>query len=173
VIEAIRSIGEVALQKDLHVVKALVHDEDLQSDKKKYLVYLDIDLEYLVLNLEIKDVDYEVLNDVLWVGNASGSNDPQDRLTTDHIEYLASQTIPNLYNALHDWKPESSLCNTLKRLKETLFLDLGPKEEVLGGLKDQQYKRYRWVWYISRLGIAGLGGDDATVEIKRFVKNRE
>jgi CRISPR-associated protein Csh1 len=172
VIEAIRTIGEVALQKDLHVVKALVHDEDLPSDKKKYLVYLDIDLESLVLNLEIKDVDYEVLNDVLWVGNASGSNDPQDRLTTDHIEYLASQTIPNLYNALHDWKPESSLCNTLKRLKETLFLDLGPKEEVLGGLKDQQYKRYRWVWDISRLGIAGLGGDDATGEIKEICEEQ-
>jgi len=172
VIEAIKTIGEAALQKDPHIVKALVYDEDLPSDKKKYLVMLDIHLAPLELSLGIRDVDSEVLNDVLWVGNAPGSNDPQDRLTTDNLEYLVSQTIPNLYNALHDWKPESDLCNTLKRLKETLFLDLGPKKEVLGNLKDQQYERYRWVWDISRLGIAGIGGDDATGEIKEICEEQ-
>jgi len=54
----------------------------------------------------------------LWIGNAS-RNSPQNRLTTDNLQYLLSQTIPNLLKGL---PRDRELSSRLSSVKEQFFI---------------------------------------------------
>ena len=159
ILEGVRAIGEAVLERT-PLVEALVDTRLLEQEVQKgkdrgLIVTLDVRLDPPRLNLEMHELDEQILVEVLWVGNASGSNSPQDRLTTDHVKYLASQTVPNLL------KPEAlreggELRAKLETLREAVYLDLGEKADVFpDGGGDQQYERYRWVWDLRKLGVDG------------------
>jgi len=150
-IEGVRTIGEAVLQKQ-PLVDALVREEDVPQGQKRYVVYLNLKLDSPQLDVAVKELDHQVLTEVLWVGNAAASNSPQDRLTTDRIEYIASQTVPNLIRAL----AQGELHNKLEKAYQALYLDLGERSDVFSTGGDQQYPRYRAMWDLSKLGLAKL-----------------
>jgi|GEM_PF-436086 len=156
-LEGIRAIGEAALKRrplvEALIDTRLLERQDQQGGRDRGLVVtLDIHLDPLHLEVGVRDLDERALKDVLWVGNASGSNSPQDRLTTDNPTYLASQTVPNLLDALTD----GDLKVLLQRVKDAIYLDLGEKSELFPeGGGDQQYKRYRRMWNLRKLGLDG------------------
>lgn len=150
-IEGVRVIGEAVLQKQ-PLVDALVREEDVPKGEKRYVVHLNLSVDPPQLRVNVNELDLEVLTGVLWVGNAPGSNSPQDRLTTDHIEYLTSQTLPNLRDALDDCE----LRKKLETLINALYLDLGEKAKVFPKGGDGQYPRYRCMWDLNKLGLAKL-----------------
>lgn len=146
--------------------KEIVRD-NLQPDKFIESLVLEIDKEkegkkqhIVILNIKQKkhgewnlDIDFEEISDVtskkyLWVGNPSGANSPQDRLTTTNIEYLVSQTIPNIMNKLQN----CDLRSKLEKLKKSIYFNLGDKEEISS--TEGQYERYRWIWNLSKLGLS-------------------
>jgi len=152
-LEGIRAIGEAALERR-PLVDALIDTQILEKQGKDrgLVVTLDLHLDPPRLEVDCRDLDEQALRDVLWVGNAAGSNSPQDRLTTDNPTYLASQTVPNLLDAL----PAGELKELLRRIREAVYLDLGEKAEVFPeGGGDQQYKRYRRVWDLQKLKLDG------------------
>jgi len=136
-IEGIRTIGEVVLQRNDCIVDALVQEIDIQN-QKKYAVFIEVCLDPIKLSFDIKEIDINLCNDILWVGNSS-RNKPQDRLTTDTVAYLVSQTIPNLCQTL----PPGGLRSELETLKQTIYLDLGGKYD----------KRYRLVWDLLKFNV--------------------
>ncbi|WP_213698184.1 TIGR02556 family CRISPR-associated protein [Acetomicrobium sp.] len=136
-IEGIRAIGEVVLQRNDCIVDALAQEIDVQN-QKKYAVFIDVCLDPIKLSFDIKEIDINICNDILWVGNSS-RNKPQDRLTTDTVAYLVSQTIPNLCQTL----PPGGLRSELEALKQTIYLDLGGKYD----------KRYRLVWDLLKFDV--------------------
>jgi len=153
-IEGVRIIGQAVLQRNPSLADALVDTQVLEKGSTpRHVIFLDLRVEPPSLEADMKVLDEEVLAEVLWAGNASGSNSPQDRLTTDHIEYLTSQTVPNLCGAL----VEGELHSKLEKLQRGLYLDLGEKVEVFPtGEGDSQYERYRRMWDLPKLGLADL-----------------
>lgn len=162
-LKGIHALGGVALRK-APFAEALVDFELLsQSEKsrkprdKALIVTLDVRLDPPRLGIDLQELSEEALVKVLWVGNAAGSNSPQDRFTTDHPEYLVSQTVPNLLEE-EDCKkafPEGSdLVKKLQILRDSVFIDLGEKSELfLRASSERQYERYRWVWDLLKLGV--------------------
>jgi CRISPR-associated protein Csh1 len=153
-IEGVRIIGQAVLQRNPSVAGALIDTQILEKGSTpRHVIFLDLRVEPPSLEADMRVLDEKVLAEVLWAGNASGSNSPQDRLTTDHVEYLASQTVPNLCRVL----VSGELHGKLEKLQQALYLDLGEKVKVfpLGG-GDSQYERYRRVWDLPRLGLADL-----------------
>lgn len=151
-LEGIRAIGEAAL-KQRPMVDALIDTQILEKQGKDrgLVVTLDLHLGPPRLEVDCRDLDEQALRDVLWVGNAP-RNGEQDRFTTNNVTYLASQTVPNLLDAL----PAGELRELLRRIREAVYLDLGEKAEVFPeGGGDQQYKRYRRVWDLQKLKLDG------------------
>ncbi|MBC7093283.1 hypothetical protein H5T53_04690, partial [Candidatus Bipolaricaulota bacterium] len=152
-IEGVRAIGEAVLQRNPLIVDALVDTQILEkSNTPQHVIFLDLRLEPPSLESDMKVLDEKVLTEVLWARNAPGANSPQDRLTTDHVEYLVSQTIPNLCSAL----AEGELRRRLEELHQVIYLDLGEKVEMFRTGGDSQYERYRWMWDLPKLGLADL-----------------
>lgn len=154
-IEGVCTIGEAALQRQ-PLVDALVEElprkkqEELRKRQKLNVIFLNLKTAPLGLDVGVKDVDkpdHPLLTEILWVGNAP-SNNPQDRVTTDNLEYLISQTGPNLIKRLGQGK----LKDRLHEIDQTLYLDLGDGINVFKGQND----RYQKVWDLNKLGLAKL-----------------
>ena len=149
ILEAVRRLGLAALER-IPFAEALV-DTDVQG---KYIVVLDLHPDPWRLELDVRSVDEKSLAEALWVGNAPGANSPQDRFTTNHPEYLASQTVPNVLTSI----PQGPLKDILYRIFKNAYLDLGEKGEVFPqGEKDPQYQRYRYLWDLPISLIICLG----------------
>jgi len=129
------------------------------KNKKQHLVILkinpkekfELDIDFKVIpddDLERKDI----VRKYLWVGNPPGANSPQDRFTTNNLEYLVSQTLPNLIKLL----PECDLKKKLQNIIENLYFDLG---------FSKGHERYRYVWDLRKFGI-----ELSLEEIKEGVK---
>lgn len=161
-IEGIRTIGEAVLQKNDHIVNALVQEMDVQN-QRQYAVFINVCLDPIELSFDIKEIDVNLCNEILWVGNLRGNN-PQDRLTTDTVTYLTSQTIPNLCQNL----PPGKLRSELETLKQTIYLDLGEKYNVFPqGKRDPLYERYRLVWDLLKFDsvISAMNSSSKPTEI--------
>lgn len=86
----------------------------------------------------LKALSDDRLQYYLWIGNAAG-NKPQNRLTTNILRYLFSQTIPNITGALEIWQEKDSdvqnFENILRTVLERYFerLRSGRKGTVIKG----------------------------------------
>lgn len=151
-IEGVRIIGDAVLQGNRSIVETLIQEEEAPQGQKRYVIFLNLELDPLRLEVDLKPLDHQLLAEVLWVGNAVSSNKDQDRLTTDTVEYLVSQTVPNLLGALS----AGELRQKLEKLHKSIYLDLGEKSEVFARGGDKQYRRYRRMWDLLKLGLANL-----------------
>ncbi len=125
------------------------------------IAVLRLDLASLHFNVEVSELDAEGEKSsarYLWLGNAAGANSDQDRITTDNLGYLLTQTVPNLLRRL---PPETELHAKLDKLVDRLYLDIGEPDEV-GVRGGGAYRRYRRFWDLGRIAI-----DGASVEVAR------
>lgn len=115
------------------------------------IAVLKLDLASLRFEVEVRELDAEGEKSsarYLYLGNASAAND-QDRITTDSLGYLVTQTIPNLLQRI----PQvTKLYLRLKTMFDALYLDLGEPEET-GVRSGGVYRRYRYFWNLERLGL--------------------
>ena len=151
-IEGIKEIGEFSLTKSSSsILEALVQDIPLEGNKTQYLVIINFDLENKKISLDKEEIRKSTPLDYLWIGNPKAGNSPQDRLTTNNLAFLCSQTIPNLIERLN----EGEFKNILSLTKNIFFYDLGKQ---IGS-----QNRYRYV-----LNIEGFGLSAKTMaEVKR------
>src|SRR3712207_262154 len=134
-IESIYQLGRAVLERGggrHKVLESLAENPSTDSEGKSYIAILKLATSGWELDVDLRELGREGDNTVaryLWLGNAPNSNDDQDRLTTDKLTYLVSQTIPNL---LMDGrvKPETQLYKKLRSLKNELYLDLGKPEDL-------------------------------------------
>jgi len=143
-IEALKVIGDVVLQgsKD-DFLDNLIEPVGLKGKDGEpvYIGIIDFGLgsDGDRLDFDIEKMDEETSKKYLWIGNAETANSPQDRLTTNNVDYLLSQTIPNLIGCLQD----GILKNNLIRIRDTFFYDLGEQRGAA--------KRYRFILNLSNL----------------------
>lgn len=110
------------------------------------------DISLRKLGIEVRELGAQSTNSsarYLWLGNAAGAASDQDRITTDNLGYLVTQTVPNLLRRL---PPETTLRRRLQALFDQLYLDLGEPDE-LGVRGGGSYRRYRKFWDLEMLGI--------------------
>jgi hypothetical protein len=101
VLEGIRQIGK-AYQEKLGVEKGFVFSlvqELVRGEEKRYLLEMDFKIQGGYIELAFPEIDSRVGEEYLWVGNCKG-NIPQDRLTTDRLEYLFFDSLVNLNKKL-------------------------------------------------------------------------
>ncbi|MGC8717483.1 MAG: TIGR02556 family CRISPR-associated protein, partial [bacterium] len=122
-LEAVRRIGRSVSSGDRDFVSGLVEYDsiDIEDNKENPLYILVINFNTIedIIELEPKVLDNKRLDEYLWIGNAKG-NLPQDRLTTDGLKYLLSDSLVNLYNELR----ECELKEILKRILNNFFITL-------------------------------------------------
>jgi len=123
-LEAIRGIGRtVRNTSDKDFVLNLVEYDSIDIEDNKgnrlNLLLLNFNLKDQVIEFEPRVLDYNRLEEYLWIGNAKGSL-PQDRLTTNTLKYLLSDSIINLYKGLEDCE----LKLILEDVVRTFFLTL-------------------------------------------------
>lgn len=141
-IEGFWKIGEEIISKKSTVkdiVEHLVLDiDEVRDEQKQYIAILKFNLyeSKIDFDIELKEISKETCKNYLWVGNPPGSNSPQDRLTTNNIKYLVSQTVPNLITKL----PDTELKNLLVKFKNVFY-----------STRETQNRRYRYVWDISKI----------------------
>jgi len=136
------------------------------------IAVLKLDLASLHFSVEVSELDAEGEKSsarYLWLGNAAGANSDQDRITTDNLGYLLTQTVPNL---LQRFSPETDLHAKLDELVNKLYLDLGEPGEV-GLRRGGSYRRYRRFWDLGRLGMDGVSVEAAQDRVREANNARE
>ena len=159
-IEGIKEIGEFSLTKSSSsILEALVQDIPLEGNKTQYLVIINFDLENKKISLDKEEIRNSTSLDYLWIGNPKAGNSPQDRLTTNNLAFLCSQTIPNLIKRLD----EGELKNILSLIKNLFFYDLGKQ---IG-----QQNRYRYVLDVKKFGLSNKSIEQIKKEALEKNKN--
>src|SRR5215213_4876480 len=129
------------------------------------IAVLKLDLASMHFDIEVSELEAEGDKSsarYLWLGNAAGANSDQDRITTDNLSYLLTQTFPNLLQRLPS---ETRLHAKLQELVDKLYLDLGEPDEV-GVRGGGAYRRYRRFWDLGRLGIDGVSVEAAREQVR-------
>src|SRR5215208_225060 len=156
VIESIYQIGRAILEREgggrRTVLESLAYNPPSDKEGISYIAVLKLNTSRWKLDVELRELGREnnTTARYLWLGNAPSSNDDQDRLTTNNLTYLVSQTIPNLLMNGRV-RPETQLYKKLWSLKNELYLDLGKPEDL--GITSRTYRRYRHFWNLQKLGI--------------------
>ncbi|MCL4384797.1 MAG: TIGR02556 family CRISPR-associated protein [Cyanobacteria bacterium] len=159
-IEGIYEIGKLNLKDENDSLTSLIKNIPTQkSEKKQYLLCLDFKTNYKDFKFDIKEIDDNTKNEYIYIGNPKAANDPQDRLTTTRLDYLISQTIPNLINSLN----ECELKNILDNILDNYYIDLG-------NLSGQQ-KRYKYIIDLNKIGIDSEDSNAIINEIKKDNQN--
>ncbi len=142
-----------------------------KKDNPKIAV-LKLDLASLNFDVEVSELEAEGEKSsarYLWLGNAAGANSDQDRITTDNLGYLLTQTVPNLLRRI---PPETELHAKLDELVDKLYLDLGEPEEV-GIRGGGAYRRYRHFWDLRRIAMNGVSVEVARERVREADNARE
>jgi CRISPR-associated protein Csh1 len=159
-IEGIYEIGKLILKDKNDSLASLIKNVPTEKNgRKQYLLYLDFKTNYKDFKFDFKEIDDNTKNEYIYIGNPKAANDPQDRLTTNRLDYLISQTIPNLINALD----ECELKDILKNILGNYYIDLGD----LSG----QQKRYRYIIDLNKIGIEEVNSKKIINEIKENNQN--
>lgn len=167
-IESIYQIGRSALSNS-EGRKMFLESLALEAPRPKKgsptIAVLKLDLASLRFDIEVSELDAEGDKSsarYLWLGNAAGAANDQDRITTDNPSYLLTQTVPNLLRRI---PPETDLYAKLQEFVDKLYLDLGEPDEV--GIKGGgAYRRYRRFWDLTRLGIDGVSLETARERVR-------
>ena len=119
------------------------------AGKERYIIVLDFDTNRDFIEIGLKEISIveeelkekseerklikldevikDYVRDYLWVGNNPG-NIPQDKLTTNNISYLLSESIPNLYKTLGEGNFKSVLKEVINKffikVNSAYFLNL-------------------------------------------------
>lgn len=128
------------------------------------IAVLKLDLASMSFDVEVSELDEEGEKSsarYLWLRNASAAND-QNRITTDNLGYLVTQTIPNILRRIPQ---ETRLYLRLKHLFDSLYLDLGEPQDV-GVSGGSAFRRYRYFWNLECLGLEGVSVETAQEHVR-------
>ncbi|MBC7342917.1 MAG: TIGR02556 family CRISPR-associated protein [Clostridia bacterium] len=142
-LEAMRDLGSIAASgKGADFVTALTQPLAVEKEgKKQYVMILDLDLSAGRVSLVPEEISDSTADKYLWVGNADGSSSPQWYPTTDNLNFLVSQTVPNL---LRKFDATGTLIERVaQELLHRFFYDLGPQSGA--------QNRYRWVLHLGKV----------------------
>lgn len=131
--EGIKQVGEAIFNKE-NVLLNLVKDIKIKDKKDNYLHIIEINFDIKKKKIEIKDygeANKDSSKELLWIGTATGSSSPQWYTTSNQIEYLISQTIPNIIDM-----DIEKLSEDLKMIVEEFYYDMG---EQTGASKKFRY----------------------------------
>jgi len=159
-LEGIYEIGNLILKDSDNSISSLIKNiATKKNGKQQYLICLNFKENYKNFNFDIKEIDENTKDKFIYIGNPKAANDPQDRLTTQNLKYLISQTIPNLINALNDCELKS----ILQKILNNYFIDLG-------NLSGQQ-RRYKYILDLNKIGINNIEINQIINEIKEKDKD--
>ena len=169
-IESIHQLGRAVLERGggrRTVLESLADNPPTDKEGKSYIAILKLDTSSWKLDVDLRELGRESSNTAaryLWLGNAPGANDDQDRLTTNNLAFLVSQTVPNLLREGRV-KSQTSLYKRMERLQSGLYLDLGEPGDL--GIKGGgSYRRYRHFWDLQKLGIKGPSRDELREKVR-------
>lgn len=123
-IEAIREIGGIILQDDSSkILDNLILDIPSEiKGKKQHVVIIDYRIFDKSLDIDFEEIADDTSRKYLWVGNADASRSHQIYFTTNRLDFLLSQTIPNNIQLTAE---NTQLGKLLRLLFKELFIDLG------------------------------------------------
>ncbi len=129
-IESILKIGQSVLESgsggELEFLKAQAETiKGYNAAKKQYIAVLELTTSTKNINVQHREIDDDTPSEFLWLENAPRASF-QDRLTTNNLKYLVSQSIPMLANLL---PKGSELKKCLMYIRRNFFLDLGSDRE--------------------------------------------
>ena len=161
-IESIYQIGRSAQSGSegrKKFLESLALDAPRTKKESPKIGILKLNLTSLHFDIEVSELNEDKRSPAsyLWLGNAAGAASDQDRITTDNLGYLLTQTVPNLLQRI---PPETELHAKLTELVDKIYLDLGEPDEV-GIRGGGAYRRYRRFWDLACLGIEGLSVEAA------------
>lgn len=155
-IEAIREIGKIIIKNDRDISKvidALVEPSgDIKGDK---VIILNINIFEKQLEVDFEDIKEETPKKYLWFGTEPG-NSPQIYFTTDKLEHLITQTIPNIINKL---PKDSELSKLLRIVIKDIFYNLNLSKED------------KYVVNIEKLGLVEKGYLEKLIDKAQKTKN--
>ena len=145
-IEGIKEIGSIIIAEEPNnLLKHLTDKIPIErKGKKQHIVIIEFNTINKKISFDFEETKEDTAEKYLWIGNAEGPNSPQDRFTTNNLDYLISQTIPNLKKVL----PIDELSNLLK----DFYFDTGRQRG--------QEERYRFVLDIDKLDISSRSSED-------------
>jgi CRISPR-associated protein Csh1 len=169
-IESIYQLGRAVLERGggrRTVLESLADNLPTDKEGKSYIAILKLDTSSWKLGVDLRELGREgdsTAARYLWLGNAPGANDDQDRLTTNNLAYLVSQTIPNLLREGRV-KSQSLLFKGMEMLQDELYLDLGEPDDldINGG---RSYRRYRYFWDLQKLGIESPSPEELREKVR-------
>lgn len=174
-IESIYQIGRSALDESegrKMFLESLALEAPHPKKGNPMIAVLRLGLASLHFDIEVSELEAEGEKSsarYLWLGNAAGANSDQDRVTTDNLGYLLTQTVPNLLQRL---SPETELHKKLGELVDKLYLDLGEPDEV-GVRGGGAYRRYRRFWDLGSLGMDNVSVEAARERVREANNARE
>jgi len=111
------------------------------KSRKQHIVIIEFDTARGVIDFDYEEIEEETPRKYLWLGNAKANN-PQDRFTTNNLDYLISQTIPNFGLLI----PGGKLGEIFEKLKDKFYYDVGTREN--------QGEKYRYIWNVEKLKVS-------------------
>ncbi|SES90649.1 TIGR02556 family CRISPR-associated protein [Anaerobranca gottschalkii] len=137
--ESILEIGNI-IYSPSKFIDDLIKRVDVKDKKGNnfYVVQLDFDTRNKKIELIESQIDDETAKELVYVGSADGSSSPQWYTTAASLEYLITQTIPNLIEMEIE-----GISDRLKDILQEFFWDLGEQ-------KGQQ-KRYRYLLNLKKI----------------------
>lgn len=159
VIKTIYTLGNKYLtEENPSVIQAITLPIARSDDAVKYVIIIDFSIAEKRVRLTPKEIGESTSLELLWIGTADGAASPQWYGTVSNVEYLLSQTIPNL---LERWDQEDSYYSLLKEARDVFFLDLGAAKK--------SDERYRYVFNPSYVD-GELTETDAKKAVKEVAK---
>ncbi|HOV21331.1 MAG TPA: TIGR02556 family CRISPR-associated protein [bacterium] len=158
-IEAIKEIGEKILSNTSpdKFLENLVEVPKKINGEEQYIVIIDFNTDEETVTFDFEEMKDDTPKKYLWIGNAL-SNNPQDRFTTNNLEYLISQTIPNVIEAISD----GELKKLLEKVKNKFYYDLGDHSK--------QNKKYQYILDIEKIRISSKSIEQILEEVNNNPK---
>lgn len=138
--EGIKQIGEAIFNKE-NILLNLVKDIRYKDKKDNYLNIIQINFNTKNKKIEINNYGEANKNsskELLWIGTATGPSSPQWYTTGDKVEYLISQTIPNIIEM-----DIEKLSGELEEIIKEFYFDMGEQK----GAK----KRFRYIIDLNKI----------------------
>lgn len=161
-LEAIRQLGVIAMASGQDFLEALsLQIPETRGGKEQILMIVKIDTQHNAIEFQPAKIDNAAIQRYAWVGNADGSASPQWYATTNNLNFLVGQSIPNLIKKLpeHTW-----LRDKLEYIVANMYYDIGPQ--------NGSRNRYRYAWDLEKMGISKVVGT-TTVEIYHQIMDKD
>jgi len=159
-IEGIKEIGDIIIseapEKFLESLAQSVPSE--KQREKQHIVIVKLNTQKGTIDFDIEEIKEDTPIKYLWVGNANLSNNPQDRFTTNNLNYLVSQTIPNFRMLI----PGGKIGGLFEKIRDKFYYDLDPQ--------NRQQGKYHYVWNVEKLRISSHNMEELLEKAKNNSK---